>query len=96
MQITVFPLGSGSTSLGEFVVDFQKMLSRENNLSYALNDMGTIIEGEAEDLLRLAAKIHQMPFAKGAQRVVTQLSIDDRRDKKVSLGDKIKSVKSRL
>lgn len=96
MQITAFPLGTGSTSVGEFVADFQRLLAGKKGLSYTLTDMGTTIEGEADELLRLAADIHRLPFAKGAQRVITQLTIDDRRDQVVRLGDKINSVQNRL
>jgi len=94
MQLTVVPMGD-SVSVGEFVADFQRQLALEG-VKYSLNDMGTIIEGEAGELLSLAARLHQMPFAKGVMRVLTQISIDDRRDKQVRLGDKVKSVQARL
>ena len=90
MQLTVVPMGD-SLSVGGFVADFQRQLALEG-VKFSLNDMGTIIEGEAEELLAMAAKIHQMPFAKGVMRVLTQITIDDRRDKDVRLGDKVKSV----
>ena len=61
MQLTVVPLGTDSVSVGDFVADFQKALSRKN-ISFSLTDMGTIIEGEAAELLTIAAKIHQLPF----------------------------------
>ena len=95
MQINVLPLGTGSTSVGEFVAGIIKTLAREGVVC-KLSDMGTLVEGEAEDLFTLARRIHEIPFLKGAKRVVTQISIDDRRDKKVSIGDKVSSVKSRL
>jgi len=95
MQLTVIPLGSGSVSIGEYVADFQKVLS-ETNVPFELNDMGTVVEAETTELLNLAAKIHELPFNKGITRVVTQITIDDRRDKEVHIGNKIKSVKKRL
>jgi len=94
MQLTVVPMGD-SVSVGDFVVDCQRQLAAAG-VKFSLNDMGTTIEGEAGALLALAAGIHQMPFAKGAMRVLTQISIDDRRDKEVRLGDKVKSVQARL
>jgi uncharacterized protein (TIGR00106 family) len=95
MQLTVIPLGTSSVSVGAFVAEFQKALHAEK-VAFTLTDMGTIIEGETPMLLALAAKIHAMPFAHGVQRVVTQISIDERRDKSVVLGDKIRSVQERL
>ncbi len=95
MQLTVIPIGTGSASVGDFVVDFQKALSLEN-FNFELTDMGTVVEGESSALLELAARIHDLPFAKGVKRVVTQITIDERRDKSISIGDKIHSVQERL
>ncbi|MEA2083052.1 MAG: MTH1187 family thiamine-binding protein [Thermodesulfobacteriota bacterium] len=95
MQLTVIPLGTGSANLGEYVVDIQKALKQEN-ANFELNDMGTVIQGETHDLLALAAKISELPFQKGVKRVVTQIIIDDRRDKQVAIGTKVASVKARL
>ncbi|MFO7606628.1 MAG: MTH1187 family thiamine-binding protein [Desulfurivibrionaceae bacterium] len=95
MQINIIPLGTGSTSMGEFVAGIMKTVARAGVVC-KLTDMGTLIEGETEDLLKIAARMHETPFRKGAQRVVTHISIDDRRDKKVGIGDKVASVNSRL
>jgi len=95
MQLTIIPMGTASPSVGDYVAEIQKVLKREGAV-FQLNDMGTTIEGEAHDLLALAAKLHELPFQKEVQRVVTQITIDDRRDKSVKLGDKIVSVRARL
>ena len=95
MQLTVIPLGTSSTSLGEYVADIQNRLEQEN-VNFELNDMGTIVQGETPDLLALAARISELPFQKGVNRVVTQITIDDRRDKQVAIGTKVASVEARL
>ena len=95
MQLTIIPLGTGSPSVGEYVAEIQTALQKEGVI-FQLTDMGTTIQGEVHDLLALAAKLHELPFQKNIQRVVTQIAIDDRRDKRVKLGDKIVSVKARL
>ena len=95
MQIAVVPLGTNSTSASDYVADFQKILAA-SNLSFTLTDMATIVEGDTTELLAIAAKIHEIPYGKGVQRVLTTLSIDDRRDKNVHLGDKVKSVQDKL
>ncbi|MCD6388792.1 MAG: thiamine-binding protein, partial [Desulfobulbaceae bacterium] len=51
---------------------------------------------DATEVLAVMEKIHELPFLKGAQRVVTQITMDDRRDKKVSIGDKVAAVKTLL
>jgi uncharacterized protein (TIGR00106 family) len=95
MQINIIPLGTGSPSVGDFVASVVKRLGKEG-IDCRLTDMGTIIEGSVEGLLAVAARIHELPFSKGCRRVVTQIVIDDRRDKKVGLGDKVASVNQRL
>jgi uncharacterized protein (TIGR00106 family) len=58
--------------------------------------MGTNIEGDLRDLLRIAFKMHQAPFKKGALRVLTTLKIDDRRDNKGTLSGKKRAVQKKL
>jgi uncharacterized protein YqgV (UPF0045/DUF77 family) len=41
-------------------------------------------------------KMHEVPFKKGAPRVLTTLRIDDRRDKKGTIEGKKKAVQSKL
>lgn len=95
MQINVLPLGTASPSVGEFVTSIVKQLQRQGAVC-RLTDMGTEVEGEAAELLAMAALLHEIPFTKGCRRVVTQILIDDRRDKKVGLGDKVESINQRL
>ena len=77
------------------MADIQRMLAKQD-FPYQLTDMGTIIQGEINDLLALAGKLHEQSFSSGIKRVVTQIVIDDRRDKSVTIGDKISSVRKRL
>ncbi len=91
LQLTMIPLGTGTPSVAEYVAEVQKALEKEN-ISFQLNDMGTVIEGNAVELLGLVSKIYEIPFKKGAMRVVTQIVIDDRRDKQVAIGDKVAAV----
>lgn len=95
MHLTVIPLGTVSPSVGEYVADMQIVLEK-SGFPYKLTDMGTIVEGSSKELLVLAAQLSELPFNKGIQRVVTQINLDDRRDKKAALGDKILSVAARL
>ena len=93
MQLTIVPIGTG-VSVGSYVADIQKRLVKEG-ATFKLSDMATIIEGDAHYLLRLVEKIYETPFDNGAVRVVTNISIDDRRDKSVRIGDKIEAVTRR-
>ncbi len=95
MQITIIPVGTDSTSVGDHVAGVQKLL-QERGCTYELADMGTVIHGTVAELLQLAADIHEYPFSCGAQRVVTNIMLDDRRDKEQAIGDKRRAVQTRL
>ena len=62
----------------------------------ALTDMGTLIQGDIQELLQVVSRIYDLPFQRGAQRVVTHMVIDDRRDKEIAIGDKTAAVKEKL
>jgi uncharacterized protein YqgV (UPF0045/DUF77 family) len=40
--------------------------------------------------------MHQLPFERGAQRVLTSIKIDDRRDKQLSIQGKKEAVTEKL
>lgn len=95
MQLTIIPLGTQTPGLGQYVAEIQQVLRRDG-VRHELTDMGTIIEGDPQELLALAARLHALPFTHGVERVVTQLTLDERRDKQVKLGDKTAAVQARL
>jgi len=95
LEISVVPIGTGETSLSAYVADCLRVL-KKGKVRYELSSMGTNIEGDLKDLFKIAAAMHQVPFRKGAKRVVTTMKIDDRRDKKGTLEGKKKAVKNKL
>lgn len=99
VDVTVVPIGAGTTSVSQYVADIQKILmdyKEKNMIDYKLQPMSTIIEGELSVLFEVIQAIHESPFQKDIKRVTTNIRIDDRRDKKVSMYDKVKSVESKL
>ena len=97
MQISVVPIGTESPSVSKYVADTIKVLKKEKDIKYELTSMSTIIESDSLDrLFEVAKKMHKVPFDKGALRVVTSISIDDRLDKTLSIKGKLNSVKKRL
>ena len=95
MEISVVPLGTGQPGVGEYVADIIKYL-KKNEIPHTLTDMGTVLEGDVDQLLTVAKVLHELPFHKNVWRVVTHITIDDRRDKTVHLSDKIRTVTQRL
>ena len=95
MEISVVPLGLGHPSVGDHIAAVVKYLQTEN-IPHEITDMGTLVQGQPATLLKVAQALHELPFGQGVKRVMTHLTIDDRREKDVLLGDKKKSVKARL
>lgn len=97
VEVTVIPLGTGSTSVSALVADCQRELQRYGvGLKFELTAMGTIIEGDLDRILDLARRLHEVPFKKDMARVITTIRIDDRRDKAGTIAGKIESVKNKL
>ena len=91
-EISVVPLGTGNTSLSNYVAGCMKVLEGKKGISYQLTPMGTIIEGHLDKVVEVARLLHEVPFNNGASRVLTTLKIDDRRDKVSTMAGKVGSV----
>ena len=95
-EVTIIPIGTGSTSLSPYVADLQRVLQKQEGIQYTLTSMSTIIEGPLERVWQVIAELHEAPFMSGAQRVSTSVKIDDRRDKESSSEQKLRSVREKL
>jgi len=96
LEISVVPIGTKDTSLSSYVAECLRILKKEKKVLYELTSMGTNIEGDLRDLIRIGLKMHETPFKKGVSRVLTTIKIDDRRDKKGTLSGKKRAVQSKL
>ncbi|MBN1188431.1 MAG: MTH1187 family thiamine-binding protein [Dehalococcoidales bacterium] len=96
VDVSVIPLGTGTPSVSKYIAGAVKVLKKEKDLSYTLTAMGTTIEGRLPRLLDLAHKMHDSAFEAGAERVVTIIKIDERRDRTATIESKIESVKRQL
>jgi len=93
--VTIAPLGTASTSLSPYVAGVERIL-RNSGLTHELTAMGSIIEGNIDEILPVLREMHEQPFGQAAKRVSTLIKIDDRRDKAGSIQGKIRSVKEKL
>ena len=91
-EISVLPVGTGSTGVSHYVAACLDVVKDRKDISYRLTPMGTILEGPLDIIIEVARKMHEVPFGKGAARVVTTLKIDKRRDKANTMDGKLKSV----
>ena len=94
VEVSIIPLGTGTPSMSRYVADALRVL-KESNLKYELTAMGTIIEGDLDEVLKWIRKMHEVPFGEGVKRVVTTIEIDDRRDKELTIEGKVRAVKSK-
>jgi len=92
-EISVVPLGTGSASVSEYVVGCMDVLIGNKSVKHRLTPMGTILEGPLDQVLKVTMAMHDVPFKKGALRVVTTLKIDDRCDRKLTMKGKVQRVK---
>ncbi len=91
-EIHVYPFGTATTSLSRYIVACIDIVRQAQDISYQITAMETIIQGPLGRVLELAQKMHEVPFAMGVKRVVTSISIDDRRDKLITIDSKVKAV----
>jgi uncharacterized protein (TIGR00106 family) len=93
--LTITPIGTATPSVSRYVAGVERIL-RESGLVSQLTAMGTIIEGDLDEILRVVRRMHEHPFTQGAVRVSTLVKIDDRRDKEHTIAGKMKSVEEKL
>ncbi|MCF8011308.1 MAG: MTH1187 family thiamine-binding protein [Clostridiales bacterium] len=96
VEISIIPIGTPSAGVSNYVAGCLKQLESEEEIKYELTPMGTIIEGELEKIFKVVRKMHEYPFNKGIERVVTNIRIDDRRDKDLTMNSKVTSVKNKI
>jgi uncharacterized protein (TIGR00106 family) len=92
-EFSIVPIGVGS-SIGNKLAEVLKIVDA-SRLPYKVNPMGTVIEGEWDDVMKLVKKCHTT-IIKTEERVVTSITIDDRPGKLNRIDEKVKSIERRL
>jgi len=93
IEFSMIPIGSGS-SIGDRLAEVLRVVDA-SGVPYKVNPMGTVIEGEWDDLFRLIKECHETMMKK-EERVLTSISIDDRKGRPDRLEQKVKSIEKRL
>ena len=92
-EFTISPIGVGE-SLSRYVAQVIDLVDK-SGLPYLLTPMGTIVEGEWEEVLGLIERCHKR-MLELAPRVATRIYIDDRPGRRGLLEYKTKSVEEKL
>ena len=91
-EIVTYPVGKG-TSLSKFVKEAAKEIDTYEGIRVIHHPMGTVIEADSlEIVFDVTKRAHEAILKTGAQRVVTQLRVDDRRDKTRKMEDKVVAI----
>ena len=95
-EVSVIPMGTQTPSASAYVARAVKAVMQHKRVKYQLMAMGTLLEGDFSDVLEAAKSMHESVFGKDVQRVVTRITIDDRRDKQLTMDYKVQSVMKKL
>jgi uncharacterized protein (TIGR00106 family) len=94
-EVQIVPIGTPTPSIGDFLADSIRA-AKEKGLNPVVGPTGTILEADVARLLEVARAMHEASFTKGVLRVMTTVTIDDRRDKPVTAESKVRSLTQRL
>lgn len=92
-EFSIVPIGVGS-SLGDRLSLIIKIID-ESGMPYKVNPMGTVIEGEWEDIINLIKKCRD-ELMKNEERILISIKIDDRKSKSNRINEKVASIERRL
>ena len=93
LEFSMSPFDKGE-SLGEFVARSVDIIDK-SGLPYQLTPMGTIVEGEWDEVMALVTACFQA-MNQDCSRISTSIKIDYRAGKGGRLKSKIRSVESKL
>jgi len=92
-EVSIIPIGIGS-SIGDKLAEVLKIIDA-SGLPYKVNPMGTVIEGEWDEVMKLIKECHKS-LMKAGERTITTITIDDRKGKPNRIEEKVKSIEKRL
>ena len=93
MEMSIVPIGVGE-SVSQYVAQCVNVVDR-SGLKYELHAMGTIVEGELPEVLRLLEECIE-EVAKNANRVSCTAKIDYRRGAVGGMRSRVASVEQKL
>ena len=93
VEFDTYPMGKES-GLGEDMAKVKKIVEK-SGLDHQLTAMGTIIEGDWDEVMKTIKKCHQS-LSKDYERVETHIKIDDHVGRTGRLRGKVESVERHL
>lgn len=93
LEFSMFPTDKGE-SVGDYVARSLEIIDA-SGLSYRLNPMGTVLEGEWDEVMAVVTRCYERMSA-DSNRIACTIKIDARKNKQNQLEGKIASVEKRL
>ena len=93
VQFSIIPIGVGP-SLSKYIAKAIKIVE-ESGLSYKMHAMGTIVEGEWDEIMSIIKKCKDALMDE-VERVVIEIKIDDRKGATHRIEEKVRSVEEKL
>jgi len=95
VAVSVAPLGTG-VSVGDHVAAALRVLREQDRVRYEPGAMFTTLEGDLPDIFDLILRMQEAVFEAGALRVSSVIKVDDRRDRKVAMEEKLGRARAAL
>lgn len=95
LEISVVPVGTNTPSFSSYVTNALKIID-ERGLKYQLTPTATVIEGEVSEIFDVAKQIHLNATKNGTERIITNIVIDDRTDKTMTMEHQVEIVQQSL
>ena len=92
-EVSIVPLGTEETTVSKYVKKAVEELEN-SDVKVTRGPMGTVLEAESlDEILDAVSRAHQAVLDMGAERILTDIKIDDRRDKEATAEKKLKAIK---
>ena len=95
-EITVIPIGREGAGISGILAEVARHLGAQDRVRFKMHAMGTDLEGEVNDILKLAGELQEIPLMLGVPRVYTVLKIDNRVDRSQTMEEKVAAVEEKL
>ncbi len=96
VELTLVPIGTEGTSVSKYVAKAYDAVKDDEKVEVALNPMGTVLQGDIDDLFAAVRRMQEAIFETGINRVYSVVKIDDRRDAEHQLEEKVESVMEKV
>jgi uncharacterized protein (TIGR00106 family) len=95
VSISIVPVGTNETSFSSQVANAVKRLE-DRGIDYRVTPTCTIMQGELDELFLGAMDLHRAVLQNGVNRVITNITIDDRKDKQVNIEQQVQEVEDEI